>query len=104
MLNKKKIGLGMLVAGGLISIAGLVIMKSDNKKTNDELVEMDESEFICPEKIEPKTEEIAIDGSEDWVPRETIIAQPCESISTYNPTIEPVSMSQEDIESMGNTF
>lgn len=104
MLNKKRIGLGMLVAGGLMSIAGLVVIKSDNKKENDELVEMYEFEPYCPEKVEPKIEEIIIDGTEDWVPRETVIAQPCESVSTYNPSAEPVAMSQESIEAMGNTF
>lgn len=109
-MNKKKIGLGMMIAGGALTLAGAILVKksaNDVCKEDELLKEMIEDEI--PYKIEPEmTNTVEVETIKatpvEWQPTEENTVEACVSTSTYNPMATPVSMSQQDIESMGNTF
>lgn len=115
MLNKKKIGLGMLVAGGLVSVAGLVIMNKHNKE-DDILEELSMTTEFEPEPENSKTmqyysfeadkEEISTKAPykvETPVEFKLTEENTMKVTSTYNPSAEPISMSQEAIEAMATS-
>lgn len=131
MLNKKKLGLGMLVAGSLVTVAGAVIARKGIKEEEEremELVELEMDsacgmDINCDEcgycehyedpsnfdevEIKEEAAEIEVAVTEE----EVIVAEPVEkeeeevvsTFSTYNPMSTPASMSQADLESFGSS-
>lgn len=134
MLNKKRIGLGMLVAGGAVAIAGAIITRKGIKESKEvELTEELNSpcgmEISCDDcgycdhyENPDNFKEVATEESvEIEMPVEELVATPVveevavaeeekeeettPKVSAYNPMSEPSSMSQEDLEAFGlSTF
>ena len=128
MLNKKKLGLGMLVAGSLVTVAGAVIARKgikEEKEREMELVEL-EMDSACGMDIncdecgycehyedpnnfdEVEIKEEAAEKEVAVTEEEVIVAEPAEkevvsTFSTYNPMSAPASMSQADLESFGSS-
>lgn len=139
MLNKKNLGLGIMVVGGVVTIAGVILAKKAMKEKQElepefdlELEEVDATMSHCgmdtncddcsyceyytnPDNFK-KGWKGAFNTPTEWEPhpeaevevgRETEAESEAESeiiaaVPVYNPTAAPESMSQADIESVGN--
>lgn len=119
MLNKKNLGLGMMIAGGAIAIAGAILARKSIKENEEFDLELEEislceesDDVVLPEKEEAmslsereielkKVVDIAYNTPTNWEPApEEEIAVTAES--TYNPKATPVSITQEELETVGN--
>ena len=119
MLNKKNLGLGMMIAGGAIAIAGAILTRKSIKENEEFDLELEEislckerDDVVLPEKEEAmslserevelkKVVDVAVNTPTAWEPcPEEEIAVTAES--TYNPKATPVSITQEELETVGN--
>lgn len=112
MLNKKKIGLGMILVGGVVAIAGTVITGKAIKKERvmDEMIEDDFSNFVddkiseCDDCSAVNEKDSLSESLYKLEPTVENVIEARKSTSTYNPHAMPVSINQAELESMADTF
>lgn len=122
MLNKKKLGLGMVLIGGVVTIAGAVIAGRviKEEKAMDKAIEDEFSNFIdeeisecddCPvvneehcKVCKDEEKEALTESIYKLEPTVENVIEARKSTSIYNPHATPTSISQEELECLGSTF
>lgn len=118
MLNKKKLGLGMLVTGGVLAVTGAILTRKGIQIEKEAAIEEELCDLVndeCTDEYEDKEadieEEFSINATlntevppipKEWEPNAENVRKARVSTNTYNPTAQPVSISQEELEAMSH--